>query len=125
MEAELETLERIKAWSVIERTKEMNVLDSVWAFKIKCYPDKNLRKLKARFCVKGFQQIEGIGYFETYSPVVSWSTVCLIFTIALILNLQCVQVDYTAAFPQAPLTDNVYVEMLRGFKENNKVYKLK
>ena len=34
------------------------------------------------------------------------------------------QVDYNAAFPQAPLTDNVYVEMPQGFKEKNKVYKL-
>ena len=77
----------------------MNVLDSVWAFKIKRYPDGNLRKLKARFCVKGFQQIEKVNYFETYSPVVSWSTVQLIFAIALILDLQSVQVDYTAYFP--------------------------
>ena len=125
METELNTLERIEAWSVVDRTKEMNVLDSVWAFKIKRYPDGSLRKLKARFCVKGFQQIEGVDYFETYSPVVAWSTVRLIFTIALILNLQSVQVDYTAAFPQAPLTEDVYVEMPRGFKKSNQVYKLK
>ena len=45
--------------------------------------------------------------------------------IALLLNLQSVQVDYTAAFPQAPLIDDVYVEMPRWFKEKNKVYKLK
>ena len=39
METELETLGRIEAWSIVDRTKEMNVLDSVWAFKIKRYPD--------------------------------------------------------------------------------------
>ena len=33
MESELETIERIEAWSIVEQTKDMNALDSVWAFK--------------------------------------------------------------------------------------------
>ena len=45
MKTELETLERIKAWSVVERAKNMNILDSIWAFKTKRYPDGNLRTL--------------------------------------------------------------------------------
>ena len=101
------------------------MFDFVWAYKIKRFPDGSLRKLKARFYVKGFKQIEGIDHFETYSPVVSWLTVCLVFTIALLLKLQSIQVDYTAAFPQAPLTNDVFIEMPRGYKEKNKVYKLK
>ena len=40
------------------------------------------------------------------------------------LKLKTAQVDYTAAFPQAPLDDEVYVEMPRGFKEPGFVYKL-
>ena len=103
----------------------MNILESTWAFKIKRFPDGTLRKLKARFCVRGYQQIEGVDYFETYAPVVSWLTVQLIFVIALVLNLQSVQVDYTAAFVQAPLEDDVYVDMPRDFRETNQVYKLK
>ena len=35
MNTELETLERIDAWLVVERKPEMNVLDSVWVYKIK------------------------------------------------------------------------------------------
>ena len=99
----------------------MDVLDSTWAFKIKRYPDGTLRKLKARFCVRGFQQIEGVDYFETYAPVVSWMTVRLIFAIALIHNLESIRVDYTATFVQAPLKDAVYIEMPCGYKEENKV----
>ena len=34
------------------------------------------------------------------------------------------QADYTAAFPQAELNDEVYVDMPRGFKEDGYVYKL-
>ena len=103
----------------------MNIIDSVWVDNIKHFPDRSLRKLKSRFFIKGFQKIEGIDYFETYSPVASWLTVCLVFTTALLLNLQSIQVDYTAAFPQAPLTNDFFVKMLRGYKENKKMYKFK
>ena len=103
----------------------MNVLDFVWTYKIKHFPNRSLQKLKTRFCVKSFQQIEGVDYFETYSPVISWLTVCLVFTIFLLLNLQSIQVDYTEEFPQAPLTNDVYIKMPRGYRKNNKAYKLK
>lgn len=33
--------------------------------------------------------------------------------------------DYTAAFPQSDLKDEVYVEMPRGFREDGYVYKLR
>ena len=33
--------------------------------------------------------------------------------------------DYTVAFPQAPLNDDIFVKMPRGYIKNNKVYKLK
>ena len=70
MDTELTTLERIDAWIIVDRKPDMNVLDSVWTYKIKCFPDGSLQKLKARFCVKGFQQIKGVDFFETYSSVV-------------------------------------------------------
>ena len=125
MRTELNTLEQVEAWEKVIRTKDMNVLESTWEFKIKRFPDGSLRKLKTRFCVRRYQQIKDVDYFETYSPVVSWLTIQLIFIIAFILNLESVQVDYTAAFVQALLLDNVYVNMPQGFHNIGQVYKLK
>ncbi len=53
--------------------------------------------------------------WETYAPVVSWSTICLILLLSSILNLRTCQVDYTQAFPQAPLDDPVYMCMPQGW----------
>ena len=53
----------------------MNVIDSTWAFKLKRYHDGLIKKFKARFCARGDQQIKGIDFFETYAPVVQWTTV--------------------------------------------------
>ena len=141
MRTELETLTVQKdAWDVVTREPWMNVLPSTWAFRCKRYPDGLIKKLKARFCVRGDHQREGVDFFDTFAPVVSWTTVRLMLILSLILDLSTRQVDYTAAFLHADIDKDpnyekltkeekrrsgVYVEMPRGFSEPGKVLKLK
>ena len=124
---EIATLEGMDAWEVVERTAEMNVLPSTWAFKCKRYPDGLIKKFKARFCARGDRQIEGVDFFETYAPVVQWTTVRLMLILEVLLELKSKQGDVTAAFLHAKLEDNerVYVEMPRGFRKEGKVLSLK
>ena len=131
--------EKMKAWEVVARETWMNVLPGTWAFKCKRYPDGSVRKLKARFCARGDKQVEGVDFFDTFAPVVNWTTVRLMMILSIILNLSTVQVDYTAAFVHAPIDKDpnwdkmteaeqkksgVYVEMPRGFAQPGKVLKL-
>ena len=76
---------------------------STWAFRCKRYPDGSVRKLKARFCARGDKQVEGIDYFDTFAPVINWTTVRLMLILTLILNFSTCQVDYTAAFVHSPI----------------------
>ena len=125
MEQEIDTLIRMEAFIVVNEQPWMNVVSSVWAFKKKRYPDGDLRKLKARICARGFEQIEGVDYFETFAPVVQWMTVRIILIMTILLNLENKQIDYTAAFMQAPIDHDVYVEMPKLFQVKGKVWKLK
>ncbi len=50
---EVETLEEMDAWDVVDRTYDMDVLQGIWAFKIKRLPDGLIKKFKARFCARG------------------------------------------------------------------------
>jgi hypothetical protein len=81
MENEIQQLEEKDPWDIIPISKVpegANILESTWAFKWKQFPDGRVRKLKARLCVRGDQQIEGVDFFDTYAPVVAWSTVQLL-----------------------------------------------
>ena len=124
-QTEIETLERKHAWDVVDRTPDMNVLPSTWAFKCKRFPNGDVRKLKGRLCVRGDKQVQDVDFFETFAPVVSWNTVRLMLIMSLIMGLATKQVDYTAAFVQAPIDEDVFVEMPRGFSQPRKVLKLK
>jgi hypothetical protein len=51
MEIEIFTLESINAWEVVDRKDDVNVINSTWTFKCKCYPDGLIKKFKARISV--------------------------------------------------------------------------
>jgi hypothetical protein len=75
MRVQLHTLiKEFDCWDYVPNPKK-NVPPSTWAFKIKWYPDRRVKKFKACFCARGDGQKEGIDYFETWAPVVMWSTV--------------------------------------------------
>ena len=53
---------------MVPRPRGANILQSTWAFKKKKYPDGGLKIYKARFCVCGDQQTEGVAAFEAHAP---------------------------------------------------------
>ena len=94
---EIETLEDIDSWEVVDRTEGRNVLHSIWAFKIKRFHYGMIKKFKARLCARSDQQLECIDYFETYVPFVQWTTVHLLLILEVLLKLKSKQ-DITAEF---------------------------
>eukprot|EP00956_Cyclotella_meneghiniana_P040564 scaffold199273_cov17-Cyclotella_meneghiniana.AAC.1 len=63
--------------------------------------------------------------FDTYSPVVAWSTIRLMLIMAVILDLQTTQVDYTNAFVQAKAAPGTYIEMPKMFEQPGFILELK
>eukprot|EP00957_Ditylum_brightwellii_P080034 6086262-Ditylum_brightwellii.AAC.1 len=104
------------SWIIGKQRPGMNVLGSTWAFKIKCYPNVTINKLKAHHCVLGYQQIDGVDVFDTYAPVVSFSTVCLLLVMSICLGWVSAQIDYTAVFVNAIVEEEIYVEIPQGYK---------
>lgn len=90
-------------------------LPAVWAFKRKRRPDWTILKRKARINVHGGHQQLGVNYWETYAPVVNWSTVRLTFILSLLKGFHAKQVDFIQAFTQAPLDCPIYMEIPAGF----------
>ena len=123
MKKEIRQLIKQRTWQSIPRTKvpltstqkRRRILNGTWAFKLKRLPDGSPSRFKARYCARGDQQTEGVDYFETYAPVVQWSTVRMVLTMILSNGWVTKQVDYTNAFAQADLVEEVYIESPKGF----------
>ena len=65
--------------------------------------------------MRGDLQTEEVDFFETYAPVVQWSTVRLVLTMILSNGWHTKQVDYTNAFAQAEINEEIYIVPPRGF----------
>jgi Reverse transcriptase (RNA-dependent DNA polymerase) len=119
----------------------MSVIPTTWAFRIKRLPAGEIKKLKAQLCIRGGdKEIKNVHYCESYSPVVSWTKVQLLFILTAKLKLATRQVDYAAAFvhanvdtppgfnkmsPEDQYQSSQFAEMPRGFAEPGKVLRLK
>ena len=110
MKLETHTLVGQRTWESFDRPKHQNVLKGTWAFKLKRLPDGTAYRHKARFCARGELRKEGVDFFETYAPVVQWSTIRLLLSTVLTEGWTTRQLDYTNAFAQAELKEEVYVE---------------
>ena len=114
MRKEIQELEEHDTWTVVRRDElpeGANILPSTWALKVKRFPDGRVRKIKGRFCARGDRQVEGVDYFEKWAPVVSWSTVRMLLALSLNLQWYTKQVDFSNAFVQAELKEDVYITL--------------
>ena len=103
------------------------MLPGTWDFKLKWMPYGDPLNFKALYCVGADKKSEGVDYFETYSTVISWSTLRLALTLILSNGCHTKQVDCTNDFYQVDLKETFFIEAPRGhhFKEGKeKVMKL-
>lgn len=114
---EIESLESLKCWEEIPFSKATTkVLPGTWVFKVKRAPDGTFKKFKARYCIRGDLQE---GDFDTYAPVVSFSSVRLFLAWSLILGWVTCTVDFSNAFIQADLKDPTFIHLPRGFQSSS------
>ena len=57
-----------EAWSLVAYSIRMNVVENKWLFRVKCKPDGTIQSYIARLVAK-VQQISGLYYFESFSPM--------------------------------------------------------
>ena len=64
------SLDNVQMWRVVERPIGMNVVGCKWVFKIKWNTAGEIDKYKARLVMKGYSQVQGVNYNDTYAPVI-------------------------------------------------------
>ena len=113
-------------WEVIDRPLNKKPITAKWLFKLKRSGDTH--KFKARIVARGFQQRAGIDYHEVFAPVVRWSTIRTVLSLAAKHNWPIYQMDVITAFLNGNLKEEVLMEIPHGFPGANdptKVCRLK
>jgi hypothetical protein len=119
---DINTFEFIPKIDLPPRTQYLN---RIWTYRRKRRPDGSLKKYRARLCVNGSRQIQEIDYTESFAPVVQWSTIRMVNTLAAMHNLKGKQIFFTQPFPQAKLKEDIYLRFPAGFEHKNEKWDLK
>lgn len=72
-------------------------------------------RYKACVVARGYQQIEGVDFTETYAPVVKFTSVRVILSIAAVEDYHLHQMNVKTAFLKGNLEETVYMEQPEGF----------
>jgi len=77
---------------------------------------------------KGFTQIEGANFKETFSPMVRIAFIHIILALVVHLDLELLQIDVKTAFLNGSLEEEIYMDQHISFVskcQEDKVYRLK
>jgi hypothetical protein len=119
---DINTFEFIPKINLPPRTR---YIDLIWTYRRKRCPDGSLKKYKARLCVNGSRQIQGIDYTESFAPVVQRCTIIMVNTLAAMHNLKGTQIDFTQDLPEAKLKEYIYLQFPANFEHKNDKWALK
>nr|KYP70533.1 Retrovirus-related Pol polyprotein from transposon TNT 1-94 [Cajanus cajan] len=125
---ELSMIEKNQTWILVEKPQGRKVIGVKWVYRTKLNADGSINKHKARLVVKGYAQIFGVDYSDTFAPVARLDTIRLLLAIAAQRNWKVYQLDVKSSFLNGFWLEEIYVEQPQGFvkeAEEDKVYLLK
>jgi hypothetical protein len=82
MQEEFAALVGNRTWELVPRPPHANLITGKWIYRQKLRSDGSLKRYKARWVVRGFDQRPGVDYGETFSPVVKPATIRTVLTLA-------------------------------------------
>ena len=92
-------------------------MGSRWHFGVKYGPTGEISRFNARFGAKGYSQILGKDFHETYSPTTRLSTVRLLVSLSVQKGSKIRQMDIKTAYVNAPIPEEIYMKQPERFEQ--------
>ena len=125
MVKELNSLREADTYDLVPRPRDHKVIGGRWVYIVKLAPNDQ-EEFKARYVCKGFAQVAGVDFFETFSPTPRPTTMRMMVHKARQEDMILNHMDFSSAYVNAKIDTVVYVEPPEGFSEDpNYCWRLK
>ena len=98
MDEKYRSLMANNTWDLVLLPKGRKLVRCKWLYKTNYALDGSVERLKARLVSKGFSQVEGIDYNETFAPIAKMNSIRLILSLAALHNWEAHQMDVQSTF---------------------------
>lgn len=118
VEEQLQALIANGTWELVKRpsSKDVNVITSKWVFKVKYTSSGLIDRHKARLVARGFTQVYGIDYEETFAPTLRMESLRILLAFAAYFGFEIEQMDVPDAYLKGDLTEEIYMEIPQGYQ---------
>ena len=117
--SEIASLKKYNTWKLVPRssTNGRNVLTTKWVFveKQMVYEKGVVTPFpNGRNVVRGFEQVQGVDYGETFAPVVKFTSVRVLCAFVADEDLEFHQMDAKTAFLNGEIDEEIFIEVPDG-----------
>eukprot|EP00253_Pinus_taeda_P009887 PITA_09887 len=110
-------IEKNKTWELVPYPKDKNIIGTKWMFKNKMNEEGRVIRTKARLVYKGYSQIEGIEFEETFALVAYMEAIMVFLAFSCSKGFKIYQMDVKSAFLNGELKEEVYMEQPEARKD--------
>jgi hypothetical protein len=110
MNQEYHSLRTNDYWDLVHLVKGRKPVPCKWVYRTKYASDGSVERHKAQLVAKGFSQVEGIDYNETFSPVAKMNSICLVLALATSHKWEVHKMDVKSTFLHEELQEEIYME---------------
>ena len=115
IQTELDQLQQMGTWELVDLPEDRRAVGNKWVFLKKYLKSGQLDKYKARLVTKGYSQILGMDFSETFSPVVRLETIRMILALTVNFDWEVTQMDVKGAYLNGNLDEEVHMLQPDGF----------
>ncbi|OJT02864.1 Retrovirus-related Pol polyprotein from transposon TNT 1-94, partial [Trametes pubescens] len=111
MAEELCALEAHETWRLEKPPPGANIISCRWVFHAKKDASGNVYRYRARLVARGFSQVPGVDFFDTYAPVAKTASIRVALAFAARHDFEVHQVDVKSAYLNGEFEDNEVIWM--------------
>ena len=115
MQEELAGFDRNEVWTLVPPPQYHPIVGTRWVFQNKLDEARVIIRNKERLVAKGFTQIEGLDYDETFAPISRLEAIIIFLSYAAHKGFKVYQMDVKSAFLNGELDTEVYLQQPPGF----------
>ena len=119
MDEEIEALTEHNTFELTTLPVGRLVVEGKWVFTVKD-DQSNGKRYQARYVAKGFSQVQGIDYHETFTATARLTSLRMLLQLAVQINFLTHQMNVKTAYLNADIDCEIYLEQPEGFVKTDR-----